>query len=376
MNKALLLFLLGVGPLAGLSAQTGLQLQGQASLWTNYRQSEGKVLEAGCRYIPQLHIQHAYGSRLADIEASANLRLFLQRTTGWPVESSGDLRAYRLWVRYSAPQLEIRLGLQKINFGSAVLIRPLMWFDQVDPRDPLQLTTGVWALLGRYYALNNANLWFWLLRPSEELKSWEIYHSRRGHPEAGGRLQLPVPKGEIGLTTHFRSAEARRPGAAEVVSFPESRIGLDGRWDWIAGFWFEGVWIRQRRGPDLSSGETLLTLGADYTFGIGSGLTAVLENLWYATASAGPGLSGARTLAALSLAYAPGVNSRLSVILYADREQDTIYRFLQWRSESGDLALHLIAFWNPHTLLLHARPGGGASAYSGRGGQIMIVYTH
>jgi hypothetical protein len=49
--------------------------------------------------------------------------------------------------------------LQKINFGSASMLRPLMWFDQMDPRDPLQLTDGVWGLLGRYYFLNNANIW-------------------------------------------------------------------------------------------------------------------------------------------------------------------------------------------------------------------------
>lgn len=376
MKKALLQFLLGMGPLAGLYAHPGLPFEGQASLWTDYRRSEGSVLETGCRYIPQVHLQRTCGSRLVDLEASANLRLLLHRPSGRPVACSGNLQAYRLWVRYSTPQMEIRLGLQKINFGSAVLIRPLMWFDQVDPRDPLQLTAGVWALLGRYYALNNANLWFWLLRPSEDFKRWEMYKSRRGHPETGGRLQFPVPKGEIGLTTHFRNAETHLPGAPDAISFPESRIGLDGRWDWMAGFWFEGVWIHQRRGPDLSSGQTLLTLGADYTFGIGSGLNAVLENLWYGTASTAPGLSGARTMLALSLAYSLGASSQLTAILYVDREQNAVYRFLQWRSEPGNLALHLIVFSNPHTPALSGRPEGNASAYGGQGAQILIVYTH
>jgi hypothetical protein len=67
--------------------------------------------------------------------------------------SNGDIKPYRLWARYSTSQLEIRAGLQKINFGSANILRPLMWFDQMDPRDPLQLTDGVWGILGRYYTL-------------------------------------------------------------------------------------------------------------------------------------------------------------------------------------------------------------------------------
>ena len=64
-------------------------------------------------------------------------------------------------MRYSSDQFELRLGLQKINFGSASMLRPLMWFDQMDPRDPLHLTDGVWGLLARYYFLNNANIWLW-----------------------------------------------------------------------------------------------------------------------------------------------------------------------------------------------------------------------
>ena len=60
-------------------------------------------------------------------------------------------KPYRLWLRYSTSHLEIRAGLQKINFGSSNILRPLMWFDKMDFRDPLMLTDGVYALLGRYY---------------------------------------------------------------------------------------------------------------------------------------------------------------------------------------------------------------------------------
>ena len=75
--------------------------------------------------------------------------------------TDSEIDPYRLWLRLSSSRFELRAGLQKISFGSATLIRPLMWFDRIDPRDPLQLTDGVYGLLARYYFLNNANLWIW-----------------------------------------------------------------------------------------------------------------------------------------------------------------------------------------------------------------------
>jgi len=112
----------------------------------------------------------------------------------------GHDKPYRFWARYSAKQVELRIGLQKINFGSASMLRPLMWFDQVDPRDPLMLTDGVWGILGRYYFLNNANIWLWGLYGNDNRKGWEIFNSQKTIPEFGGRLQIPVPKGESGFS--------------------------------------------------------------------------------------------------------------------------------------------------------------------------------
>ena len=111
-------------------------------------------------------------------------------------------------MKFSGDQFEVRAGLQKINFGSASMLRPLMWFDQIDPRDPLQLTDGVYVLLGRYYFLNNANIWVWALYGNDSRKGWEQIPSLKKVPEFGGRLQLPVSHGELGTTYHYRVADA------------------------------------------------------------------------------------------------------------------------------------------------------------------------
>ena len=85
-----------------------------------------------------------------------------------------------------------------------------MWFDRIDPRDPLQLTDGVWALLLRYFFLNNANIWLWGLYGNDDVKGWEFLPTVKDDIEFGGRIQVPVPLGELGLSYHHRRADVNR----------------------------------------------------------------------------------------------------------------------------------------------------------------------
>jgi hypothetical protein len=58
---------------------------------------------------------------------------------------------------------------------------------------------------------------------------------------------------------------------------PEDRIGLDGKWDVGIGLWFETSLIKKHVNIGAFTNQTLLAIGADYTFGIGSGLNVVGE---------------------------------------------------------------------------------------------------
>ena len=77
-----------------------------------------------------------------------------------------------------------------------MLLRPLMWFDRIDPNDPLQLTEGVYGLLLKYTFLNNANIWLWGLYGNDDPKGWEAVPTQRKSAEYGGRLQAPFLSGE------------------------------------------------------------------------------------------------------------------------------------------------------------------------------------
>jgi hypothetical protein len=259
-----------VPPLSAVAQKNNhIGFSGQASVWANVNPDNDLPLWMGLRYIPQLNFNTPVGEdRLLDFELSANINGSGSTHPFNEFDYDGNIKPYRVWARYSGNQFELRLGLQKINFGSASMLRPLMWFDQVDPRDPLQLTDGVWGMLGRYYFLNNVNIWIWGLYGNKGPKSWEIGATREGTPEFGGRLQVPVPRGEAALSFHHRKADLRDTGPALLQqdpasswfsqsgqegflesgpgpenffsgNIPENRLGFDTKWDIEIGLWFE-----------------------------------------------------------------------------------------------------------------------------------------
>ncbi len=186
-------------------------LQGELSGWYGLNDFSSQNNFYGFRYLPTLTFHHIiYSDHNIDGEISVNVFHSGRFQNFNKVESSQEIKFYRFWSRYSTSQFELRAGLQRINFGSASLFRPLMWFDSLDPRDPLQITSGVYALLLRYYFLNNANIWLWGLWGNEDLRGWEIHPSLKDQPEWGGRIQYPMPAGEVGLSFHRRKMQLNK----------------------------------------------------------------------------------------------------------------------------------------------------------------------
>ncbi len=353
-------------------------LHGQLSGWEHLNTNNVYPLLSGGRYIPRLYFEKPLkGQGLFDIEASANL----YGQMGWDPPDrfsfDGKVKPYRFWVRYSTRQLEVRAGLQKINFGSASLLRPLMWFDQVDPRDPLRLTDGVWGLLGRYYFLNNANVWLWALMGNEDPKGWETIPSNRRIPGFGGRLQLPVPAGEAALSFHRRRADGRRiPGFGNSFSeIPENRIGFDMKLDIIAGAWVEGVWVKKEQDAGLLTNQAFLNAGADYTFHVGNGLLVVFEQLLAAYDRQPFELERTLSFSLLNISYPIGVFDQLSLISYYDWTNDKAYNFLNWRKQYNKISLYFMGYINPREYQIPLQ-GAGGNIFAGSGLQVMIVFNH
>jgi hypothetical protein len=359
-------------------AKDTLVFSGQFSSWGLYNKGNNLPVYLGVRYIPTLDYTINLGKdRKIDFEASVNL----YGTTGinpfYQNNTDGSLTPYRAWARYSTKQLEIRLGLQKINFGSATLLRPLMWFDQIDPRDPLQLTNGVWGLLGRYYFLNNANLWIWGLYGNDKTRPWDVDKTNQKFPEYGGRFQSPVPKGEVAITFHHRVTDTQGLGSA-VPSYPavaENRLGLDGKWDLGVGLWFEGTWVNKTKDIGMFTNQEILNVGTDNTFSIGNGLNVVFEQLLLAYDKKAFTFNQSVTFSGLSLSYPISLIDNLSSISYYDWTNKASYNFMTLKRQYNKVSLYLMAFWNPKNYLLPQQTNS-ANYYSGKGIQLMFVFNH
>jgi len=367
--------------LTEVKVKDSLTFSGQASLWALINQDETYPLWLGARYLPQVDFSRLQGKHKLDVELALNINGTTAINPFSEIDFESSVKLYRSWIRYSTDQLEIRLGLQKINFGSASMLRPLMWFDRLDPRDPLQLTDGVWGLLGRYYFLNNANIWLWGLYGNERPSAWETVQTNEKVPEFGGRLQMPVPRGEVAFTFHRRTADVRNLGEVLQIPWwndskvPEYKLGLDGKWDLITGLWFEASFTHKGKGVGIFTNQHLLNLGADYTFGVGNGLNVTAEHLFISQDEEAFEFNNNINFTGMSANYPLGLNDNLSVILYYDWLRKNIYNFISWKKQMGSFELYTMIFLNPEENALPL----SRDAYNlmgGKGIQLMIVYNH
>jgi hypothetical protein len=354
-----------------------LAVKGQLSVYSHYNASNELPWLNGGRYIPQLNYRHNLkNNRLIDFEVSANLFGNAALNPFDTIHLEGKIKPYRLWVRYSTDQLEIRAGLQKINFGSASILRPLMWFDKIDPRDPLKLTDGVWGILARYYFLNNANIWLWGLAANENLKGWETFKTSKDVPEFGGRLQLPVPHGEAGFSYHHREANIPLPGMTGSFSVsPENRFGIDAKFDMVIGWWLEASWSNFGEKAGVYSNQEIFNVGMDYTFGIGNGLTVIYEQLLASSDRNAFEFRNSTTFSLLNLTYPVGIFDNASAIVYYDWKNNKAYNFVTWQRQLNRFSLYLMGYINPRQYNIPTQNTDNM-IYGGSGIQVMLVFNH
>jgi len=348
--------------------------QGQLSGWLSGDAREPALTQLGFRYIPEWALTGNLDNGLTgdlmvsfDAGTAANFR---QGGTG----IDEDIDAYRLWARLAGDRFEIRAGLQKINFGSALLFRPLRWFDRIDPRDPLQRTEGVKGLLLRYYFPGNANIWLWGLTGNNDLKGWETLPTSSGSVEIGGRLQVPVPAGEAGLTFHHRRADTTT-STATPVPVNENRFALDCKLDIRIGLWFEATLIRRDTDLPLMGYRHMWVLGADYTFPLGNGLHVLAEYSQSAMTDTFLGSGEKAEFLGVSAGYPAGLLDRVSAIYYWDHANHDHYLWLNWQRSTDNWQFHFTLFFNPENSPAYGTPGR-EQVFAGTGFRIMAVFNH
>lgn len=365
------------GSICNLFPQS-IGFKGQAISWATVNPSNPFQSQGGLRYIPELSFEIPVGSLSLDGEFSANIWGSAGVWANDSMTTDAEISPYRLWMRLSGEQFELRAGLQKINFGSAYMLRPLMWFDQIDPRDPLQLTDGVYGLLGRYYFLNNANIWLWGLYGNNETKGWEIFPSKRNSIEYGGRIQIPLFTGEIATTYHHRNAfpDGVLPDSLHTgTTYPENRFALDAKFDLVVGLWFEGALIHQDLDFTPLQYKTMLNAGADYTFGLGNGINVMFESFSYLQGENAFRGEENIVFGGLSASYPINIFHNINAILFYDFSNKEIYRFINWSITYDRWSFYVMGYWNPDRYNLY-NFDSRSNIYSGWGFQLMAVFNH
>ncbi len=327
--KRLLILLCFIIVTVGLYSEERFAMKHKVWLRTAYRQSGVNQYSTGLHYLPEFKYT-AWKTEAGNLDLNMEGYLWITAelnheysTDIEPGKTEGDGNAefYRAWTRWSAEKYEVRFGLQKLNFGTAYLLRSEQWFDSVDPRDDMGFTTGVWGALCRYYTGNNGTIWLWTILGKDELKGSELFKSKDDSPEFGGRIQMPILGYEQAITYHYRNLD---------TSFyrSENRFGLDGRWDFFIGLWYEATLSAFDEDEFYAKS---LTTGLDYTLGLGNGLHVLTEHLYKSYSEEDITSSDDEiNFTAASVDYPIDLNNNIQSFFVYDWETEKVSSYISW----------------------------------------------
>ena len=374
MNKIFyFLFILSIPLYSQIKFEFDGQLMGQSNVST----SKNTTTFIGTRYLPVLNFNTKSDSILStfSIEVSGNLNFSRLSIPNKEIEIQSSIDPYRIWLRYQINKWEFRAGLQKIDFGVAQLLRPIQWFNQIDPRDPLGLTNGVYGLLVRHYFKNNSNLWLWGLYGNKKQRGFDALPTIKNMPEYGGRFQTFVPKGEAAISYNYRKAGLIESNDLSGYETPEHRIGFDLKLDLGFGLWTETTYIHKLKNIGLLTNQFLLNLGIDYTFAIGNGLTFSKEYLYYKSTDNEINESIDRGISALNLSYPLNIFSSLNALVYHQWNNNNQTFLLNYQHQFNNLSGFLIFYYNPD-VVQGIQQNEIFRSFAGPGIQLLLVYNH
>ena len=330
-----------------LFAESEFNLKGQMIGASNISYNKNDyILNGYLQYLPMAEYSEYLGNLNYSVDVAGN---FITN-----FESDPDAKLYRLKFSISNDQNEFRVGLQKLNFGPAQILRSLQWFDTMSPTDLLKLTNGVYGALYRHYFLNNNNIWFWSLYGNNDPKGFEMYKTKENTFEFGGRSQIMILNGEVGLTFHHR----------QLYFDTEQKLAFDGRWDYIIGSWFEAVAIHNE-----NMNMAMLTLGSDYTFGIGNGLYVVNEHLMTHSDFNGSTKIEIPQVSSIMVVYPFSLFDNFNSITYYSWETKELSQFIGWQRTYDNFIFNLNLFHFP-------KNNSSIQNMSGYGIEFKIIYNH
>jgi len=200
---------------------------------------------------------------------------------------------------------------------------------------------------------------------NKDTKGWEIIPTAGDvRPEAGGRVQFPVKRGETAFSFHTRRVD--------ILELPndltwEHRLGFDVRADVVVGLWFETTWTHLTE--DLSfKNQFMTTIGSDYTIGVGNGLGIMLEHMIASDSN------NTVNFTAVNFNYPVSLFGNANAILYYDWFSNGLYSFAGYNYQINNITLYLMGYLNPKINALPMQ--SGVMRFTGKGMQLMAVWNY
>ena len=329
-----------------------------SALTNNDVPNDQSSIESTLGYIPTLSLfKNLSASQFIDVEWAYRF----DRSYSADSLFNNHENHHRLWIRYSSEKIEARLGLQKIVFGPSQILRTLSWFDTIDLKDPTGQTDGVEAFRLRVFPSNSLSIWSWLINSNQDTISF------------GGRAELSTGFGEWGVTYHQDpTVTPQTEGQFPVIILgPHQRIALDLRYDGFIGSWMEGAFIFSD-----NSEIKMVTMGADYTLPIASGILIMTESLTIDQKQNGSNTS--QTYSAFMASMPLGMIHQIMLISQLDWDENRAYNYLRWSATYDHYSLNLILSLSPkrseYNFTEEYLPK--TLAGFGTGLQFMFIYNH
>ena len=159
----------------------------------------------------------------------------------------------------------------------------------------------------------------------------------------GGRGELSTSLGEWGFTLH------------QDTDVSNTQVGIDFRYDGFIGFWNESVMIKSD-----NIEIDMITVGADYTLPIASGVLIMTESMFISSKQ--NTTTSNQTFTAFMASLPVGMFHNVMLISSLDWDENNTYNYLRWSSTYDNFSINCMASINPNEV--------------GNSFQLMFIYNH
>jgi hypothetical protein len=169
-----------------------------------------------------------------------------------------DIKLYRAYVDLYLPRTDIRVGRQGIAWGTGILWNPTDIYSPVDALDPKKEFAGIDAVR--------------VIVQLAELAEAVVVYAPEQKADSG-RVSLRLAASLMGVD--FSTSYTFDGNHSRDV------VGLDMKGELGIGLWAEGAFFSSPQGVQVPRGEdrefVKVSVGADYTFPVGSGIYSAAE---------------------------------------------------------------------------------------------------